>query len=528
MKMKKIIRNTAVVLALCAASCTGLYDNLNTDPNSATPEHMQADYLLYGSLIIQMQRDLIPTSDETANEFQRAQNLTGDIFGGYMAAIGTWGGGSNGSTYNLYTDDWYDVAFTVAYANTMSPWITLKENAEANGDDAPLALANILKVGSMHRLTDMYGPLPYTKFGQGGFETPYDSQEAIYNEFFKELDWAIEVLEAFPDPALLARYDIFFGGEVAKWLRYANSLKLRLAVRMAYVNPELAAQYAKEAVESGVMESNADNATIKSHGSVIVYNPLKVVWDDYGDTRMNATMDSYLNGYADPRRTVYFRPATRSTNTTGAVWGVRGGQAFSSKNANALLMSVPNVEANAPVKVMSAAESWFLRAEGAIRGWEGMGGTAKELYEQGITVSFQECGSTMGNYLSNSTATPIAFTSNYGSGGVSTPPSNITIAWNESATFEQKLERIITQKWIAGFPEGQEAWSEFRRTGYPKLFPVMTNNSGSTIDTDIQIRRVIYPRAEYQQNAAGVAGGVALLGGTGDNGGVRLWWDAKN
>ncbi len=78
---------------------------------------------------------------------------------------------------------------------------------------------------------------------------------------------------------------------------------------------------------------------------------------------------------------------------------------------------------------------------------------------------------------------------------------------------EQKLERIITQKWIAIFPDGTEAWSTFRRTGYPKLFPVALNNSGGTISTVIQIRGMNYPRSEYFSNPTEVAKGVTLLGG---------------
>ncbi len=103
-------------------------------------------------------------------------------------------------------------------------------------------------------------------------------------------------------------------------------------------------------------------------------------------------------------------------------------------------------------------------------------------------------------------------------------PTSITVKWDNGASNEQKLERIITQKWLAIFPEGQEAWSEFRRTGYPKLFPVVQNNSGGTIDTDIQIRRLPYPISESNTNSTELNKGIQLLGGA-DNGGTRLWWD---
>ena len=101
----------------------------------------------------------------------------------------------------------------------------------------------------------------------------------------------------------------------------------------------------------------------------------------------------------------------------------------------------------------------------------------------------------------------------------------ITVKWNESAGFEEKLERIITQKWLAVFPDGQEAWSEFRRTGYPKIFPVAVNKSG-VVSTQEQIRRIPFPTTEYNNNRAEVEKAVGLLGGA-DNGGVKLWWDKK-
>jgi len=176
---------------------------------------------------------------------------------------------------------------------------------------------------------------------------------------------------------------------------------------------------------------------------------------------------------------------------------------------------------------MTAAESYFLRAEGALRGWN-MGGDAGDFYRQGIAASFAENGlpaTDAANYAADNTSTPIPFTDNSGQSGNNAPaPSNITIAWNDAAPFEENLERIITQKWIAMYPDGPEGWAEFRRTGYPKLFPVVTNRSNGTIPGFV--RRIPYPQSEYNNNAAGVQTGVALLGGA-DGGGTRLWWDKK-
>ena len=102
--------------------------------------------------------------------------------------------------------------------------------------------------------------------------------------------------------------------------------------------------------------------------------------------------------------------------------------------------------------------------------------------------------------------------------------SDVTIAWDDAASNELKLEKIITQKWISLFPNGQEAWSEFRRTGYPRLIPVVVNYSGGLIDTEEFVRRTPFPSEEYNIHNEGVQTGVELLGGP-DNGGTRVWWD---
>lgn len=103
---------------------------------------------------------------------------------------------------------------------------------------------------------------------------------------------------------------------------------------------------------------------------------------------------------------------------------------------------------------------------------------------------------------------------------------SITPTWGDSASEEQNLERIITQKWIALYPNGQEAWSEFRRTGYPRIIPIVDNRSNGVINTNTQVRRMTFPRSEYSNNLAQVQAAATLLGGD-DTGATRLWWDCK-
>lgn len=534
-KIHNITHNLCLAFLLCSAflfSCTDDFERKNTDPNRALEEDIKKDLLGVGGFIPTMQTDVIPTSDVGANEYQRAQNLTGDIFSGYMAAIGQWNGSSNNSTYNMDFSDWNDVGFNVAYRSVMSPWSQIKVKSGEYGVPYIFYLAQIIKIAGMHRITDNHGPIPYSQFGKGAMGAAYDSQEAVYKSFFEELDEAIAELDKFvtanSDSGPLAKYDLVYNGNIRSWIKFANTLRLRLALRVAYVNPDLAKENAEKAVNNsyGVLTDNMENVTVKSGKGYTISHPLTVIWSSYKDTKMGASIESLLKGYEDPRLSKYFKPAV-----SGSYNGVRNGVVISNKSRYEDL-SNPNVEASAPIQWMCAAEAYFLRAEGVLRGWN-MAGTdnlssAEDLYNKGIEVSFAQHGvsSSYTSYVGNNTSVPARFSDAVASNSIN-PLSTITIKWDNSASFENKLERIITQKWLAMYPEGQEAWSEFRRTGYPKIFPVVTNNSSGKINTDIQVRRVPYPKTEYTSNLTNVTEAVSTLLGGPDNGGTKVWWDKK-
>ena len=362
---------------------------------------------------------------------------------------------------------------------------------------------------------------------------PYDSQSEVYARFFEELDAATATLRDFVDNTIkpLQEVDLAFGGDYGKWYRFANSLKLRLAMRMVYADAANARTYAEQAVRDGVMIGNSDIAQIKSTNGIMVYNPLNVCWDSYENCRIGAALDSYMNGYEDPRRPAFMLLSTESED--GGYHGVYPGLAGGETKNQYTAMSSPNVMKDTPVQWMNYAEVCFLRAEGAARGWE-MGGTAEELYNAGIKASFEQYNIAGAEAYSQLTdKKPAGFVDAALTGKDKAAVSSVTIKWSESATLETKLERIITQKWIAMWPNGQEAWSEYRRTGYPKLFPVAKNQSDGEIDSNKQIRRMVYPRHEYSGNRTEVMTAVKLLNAesknpaNGDTGGVQVWWDRK-
>lgn len=517
--------SAAVICAMALSSCTKSFEDFNTNPDAVQTVDVK-------SYITTMQMDaVIPCSDEGANEFQRACNLMGDSFAGYFGATQAFEGGSYTCTYNLDGTDYNNVPFSVAFTNVMPAWLNLKYGfANEQLDEASFAIAQVIKVMSIQRTTDIYGPVPVTHFGED--VSPYDSQKDVYEFLFNELNSAIEVLKVYTsategstsNPPLYYA-DLIYKGKYSSWLKLANSVKLRMAMRIRFVEPALARQYAEAAVADGVMESASDGAYLKSSETIQVFNPIEEVWNAYSDTRMGATIDAYMNGYNDPRLPKYFKEAEIDG---GGYHGIRCGIQTMSK-ADYLGLSVPNVSKNTPVVWMKASEVAFLRAEAAILSWN-VGGTAQEFYKKGVELSFEEnslSASAAAEYM-NSDNQPAAFEDKNASWTKNNynKPSTITPKWDEAANTETKLERIITQKYIAIYPDGQEAWSEFRRTGYPKVIPIVNNLSGGKINTQTQVRRMTFPRSEYANNATEVAQAVSLLGGP-DTGATKLWWDKK-
>ena len=254
----------------------------------------------------------------------------------------------------------------------------------------------------MHKATDMYGPLPYLKFGLTN-PVPYDSQQAIYESFFKELDHAIDILVKFdqanPSSKALVKFDLIFNSNIPNWIRFANSLKLRLAMRISAVYED-AQKIAEAAVAHpyGVIESNDNNPTMQSNSnlSFTYNNPIHSISsaEGYEEDVMGATMDAYLNGFEDPRRAVFFALSSNG-NYRGLRNGHKNGDIFKGDEG----LSKPNIQQGTPYIWMTAAEVFFLRAEGALKQWD-MKGTPEALYKSGIRASFEQHGvKNVENYL---------------------------------------------------------------------------------------------------------------------------------
>ena len=501
-----------LLLVTMCIGCTGNFDEINRNKDQVTKGEMERENYIVGSTLKGLQALESPVKEHL---FQFTESLMGNSYAGYMEATPTWK--EKFSTYNP-PSNWLAAPFKDILTETYPLYRDIHNKTD---NEVALALADVLRIAIMHRLTDCFGPIPYSevRMDSDSLKVAYDSQEAVYDKMFEELDAATAVLKANTglDDSAFAKFDNVYGGNIARWVKFCNSLKLRMAMRLSYVKPQTAQAKAEEAVVGGVIETNADNAALS-----VEENRAALIYNNWKDHRVGADIISYMNGYKDPRREAMF------TKADGGFYGMRIG--IDPVDRDLMILSYSNIVISDkdPYPWMNAAEVTFLRAEGALRGWA-MQGDAKTLYNEAIKLSFEQRGVTGAeSYIADETSAPAAYTDPLMEYSVNTPRSNITIKWDDEPTaYEKNLERIITQKWIAIFPQGVEAWAEFRRTGYPRLLPVVQNKSGNTINTEVMIRRLPYPVDEYLENGANLQAAIQMLGGP-DNGGTRLWWDARN
>lgn len=533
--INKILMGT---LVLGMASCTGDYLDINSNPYQPDADDMEADDY---ALVSAMNNIAATVISSDVNTLQFTECLLGGPCGGYFASTNT---GWNNTIENFNaTDDWTRVFLKTdriipqLYGN-----LTQVQNLATQMDNpVPYAVALIMKVAAMSRVTDAYGPIPYSKIGEdGSITTPYDAQADVYNKFFEELDEAIATLDANPGAALSASADYVYGGDIAKWRKLANSLKLRLAMRIVYADEALARTKVEEAVndEGGLIESNGDNAVWDYFGSITnpfytatrynSYSGSDHVCQTGGDTHVAADIICYMNGYGDPRRAAYFIPS----EWDGYDYvGVRRGVILSTLGTSAHRYSGVRVTQTDPIQWMNAAEVAFLRAEAAAIFGFSVGGSAQSFYEQGVQLSFEQWGvaAEASAYLADDTSLPEIYDDPMGQYGYGSRLSTVTVKWDESASTAEKQERILIQKWIANWMLGNEAWADYRRTGYPHLLPTTEegNLSGGIVDNTLGARRMPYPSNEYVSNAANVTEAVSTLLGGPDNYATRIWWDCN-
>ena len=516
MKRPNFYISTSIIVLIFLATgsgCTKNFEELNTDPTTLsglTPATIpnafaKAEYQgIYGDPGI----------------YQLVRNLFVDYWSQYFAVIDP---GTPTDRFVLKAD-WVFYQWGSLYSNT---WPTLKLVIDATQgvDPEANAIAKIWKAYIFHSCTDFYGPVPYFQAGNGQLSIPYDSQEAIYDDLFKILDSASTTLTgADQSRKVFGDNDLIFHGSVPAWTKLANTLRLRLAIRISGVSPDRAKSEAEKAVAAGVMTATADDALMDVGPSSP--NGLNLM-SPWGGFRMSASMESFFKGYNDPRLQEYYSPSPNDSTYAGLRNGLSIDQLVASpKNNGDNLSNVgPRyVEGKAnenKLTVMYAAEAWFLRAEGALNGWD-MGGTAEELYKEGIATSMRQWGiedEAAITAYTEGTALPAALNDYL----LSPPVTDIPVKFASDP--EKQREQILTQKWLALYPDGIEAWAEIRRTGFPKIYPLV-NSDNPDLPVPEYIRRFTYIEREYLTNPAAVQAAVGMLGGP-DKPSTRVWWNVE-
>lgn len=515
--MKKIF--FAIILTFGFFACTDNFEEANRDHYRISDAELEQDFNLLGS----------PFQNMLYNVFggQVDEDLSHDNWVRHVGTPTPFVGGVNNTTYYMrWNGNWNRI-----YNNIMSPGAQVIKLANEGGYDVFAAFAKLIQVYGISKLTSFYGPVIYSKYGVSGEANIYDSEPDLYNNLFSDLDAIQAVFAANKDYTGLAKFDASYGGDLGKWSKLVNSLRLRLAIRLSNVAPDLAKSQGEKAMSdpAGLISSNGENFLISLYGNKLY---LSVICFEWGDTRMGAAMESFLVGLKDNRIASFFAPATDNTlypdHPDWPYKGIHSGAYLEAKDQRLTYSTASeNFKTVSNRRSFTYAEVCFDKAEAALRGWAGAG-NAKENYEEGVRASFADWGAGgVDAYLADNTSTPIDYVDPKDARNNWASRSDITVAWNEADSNERKLERIITQKWINDFQNANEVWCDHRRTGYPKL-PYNTKNDsnadyGVVADDDF-LRRVPFIQSERDNNSEGVADATQKLGGP-DEVGTPLWFD---
>lgn len=373
--------------------------------------------------------------------------------------------------------------------------------AALNGANASqIAIARIMKAYRFSLLTDRYGDIPYFEALKGNPQPVFNTQEEVYTDLFKEL---AEAVDQFDVNGATVKGDLVYGGDITKWRRFANSLRLILALRLSEVAPQVAQTQAAAAVAAtdGVMASNEDNFVISWPGS-----PFNNPWFALGaDQGVSKTIGDIMNATSDPRRPVFASKLDAGGNIVGIPYGLSREEAIKFTAANpdwGLILNGPNRAQASDQYIITYADTELALAEAAMRSWVGTPADVDTHYNAGIAASFEQWG--------------VYDDADY-TAYITHPSVEIT----DASPAGDMRTRIATQRWLTFYPNGTQGWSEWRRTNVPVLVP-----TPFAVNTSKQIPvRFPYPSVEYTYNPVNVEAAASNIGGDRDD--VKVWWDAN-
>lgn len=527
--MKKLIYKglAAIVLGVTLISCDKGFDELNEGPNGPAAETVDPNMLLTPTL-----KDGV----FSAHLHQRIHNLYVDNYAQYYN--GPIAGVQRGNVADSWTQDYWTEHYK--WLNALNTIINLY-----SADDSKVntvATAKVWRTFLVHRATDLFGDIPYSQAANGTGDLPvYDKQEDIYKSILGDLKDAVAEFDA--SKPTVGGNDFIYGGNIDSWKRFANTLRLRLAMRISKADAALAKTHAEEAVAGGVIETldqeprmvNVETPWGQGYSTkyyydwgpgngvgmtTTMYNMLVGFGTDFPDTTyFNVSVLNNVPAKADPRATHFFwitdqngPDAGFEGNWTAVDNGLSVEDATDAKTFvknNSRVSPEIHSDITRPLIIMPVSESWFLRAEGALNGWN-MGVSAQVAYESGIQTSFERWGESA-EYSAYVSST------NENLNGVS-------VAWGNSAGGDDtQLNKIITQKYIAGFPDnGWEAWADQRRLDHKLIQAPLAPDAGTTLNAGSYIQRIKYPSVAPSVNGSNYDDAVSRQGA--DVVSTPVWW----
>ncbi|MDB4303366.1 SusD/RagB family nutrient-binding outer membrane lipoprotein [Desulfosarcina sp.] len=486
--MKKIFKiKVVLVLALIFSflSCTKDWEEMNTNPNE--PTVVPATNVLVYSLRYYC--------DNFVDEWMNMNNIS--TYAGHITKIQYIDESRYLERESVINDAWRDMYTTLLQLNKA------KILAADEGNTVLVGAAMTFQAFMLHRATDLWKNIPWSNAMQGEDEVSsptYDTQESIYFAILEQLRQANELLAT--GEGEMGEGDILFYGDVVKWQKFCNSLRLRLAIRMSFVLPVEAQSIVEEILgdpgQFPIMESNDDNAFFYWPGLLPYMEPwaedqISENRDDHG---MCETLVDTLLAFNDPRLPVYAHRSTSDSVYRGLDAGAVDGS-FALSDISRIGARFRDTEAGFS-PLMRYSELLFIIAEAAKNGWS-TGISAQAAYEAGVIASLEE----------NEVA----------SGDITTYLADPKVTWNDSYT------QIYIQKWICLFKQGHEAWAETRRTDVP-LMPAATDALYSGHNRPPF--RFKYPTRESNLNGANLTqnlGGIIDHFWGNDNG--KMWWDTR-
>lgn len=490
--MKNILKNKiskllAVSTLMLTISCTDHWSEMNINPNQ--PSVVPASNILGAGLTVV------------------AGQLFGERIGIYYT--GTWSGhlaSTSAGDYEFRVDinssQWDNLFRGMAYFEDA------KVNALREGNTNLAAISLIMKAYTAQQVSDMWGDIPYTeafKLKEEGVLNPvFDSHEKVYTQILLDLEEAHSMLDA-SSTVPVGVGDFIYGGNIAKWKKFANSVRLRVAMRMSVVAPQAAATVLNQILSApstfSVFETNEDNAYLRWPG--IATNNIEpwrarlgVPTNKQDNYRVNHELVSRLVDLEDPRLPVY---ADKNQNGFYNGYKLGIGQSGFPLNNNQNLSHIGNrfgYDDRGFSPFMHAAQVWFIKAEAYERGLAA--GVAKDAYETGITISLLDNGIAQAD--------------------IDTYLQKAGVAWDSGSS--SNLEKIRLQNWIALFKQSVEAWAENRRTDVPSLVNVSNDYAANH---NRQPFRMSYPATEIASNESypNSVNQVDIFYGD------QIWWDTR-